>query len=56
MSKKFYNTPAMQLTECVMMKFAICSGNGGDTPPVTPTPGAQSEKPGTSGNAPGRVF
>lgn len=54
MSKKFYNTPAMQLTECVMMKFAICSGNGGDTPNVTPEP-TNPVKPGSSG-APGRVF
>ena len=44
----------MQLTECVMMKFAICSGNGGDTPNVTPTPGEFSGKP--NAGAPGRVF
>jgi len=44
----------MQLTECVMMKFAICSGNGGDTPNVTPTPGQYNDEP--SGAAPGRVF
>ena len=54
MSKKFYNTPVMQLTECIMMKFAVCSG-GGDTPNITSDPGSHSGKPGNSG-APGRVF
>jgi hypothetical protein len=34
--KKIYLKPEMELTECVMMQTAICSG--GTPTPVNPTP------------------
>jgi len=32
MKKKNYIAPLMEQTACVMMKFAVCSGGGPDSP------------------------
>lgn len=48
MNKKIYNTPYVEQTECVMMKFAVCSGDG----PASPE--QQSGDPAPGGYAPER--
>jgi len=52
--KKIYLQPQMELTECVMLRAAVCSGGvstGGNETPSTPTPAGPPTTP-----APGRVF